>query len=106
MSTEPYDHAPPSPLTPFGRWGILFVAFFGWFFAGFQLAISSIVMRDAAVDLLPAGTLESEIGHWFGLLTAAFLFGAAAGGYLFGLIGDRIGRARAMAASLNTKGGR
>jgi len=100
MSNEPHEHDALPQLTSFDRWAILFVAFFGWFFAGFQLAISSIVMRDAAVDLLPDKSLESDIGHWFGLLTAAFLFGAAAGGYLFGLIGDRIGRARAMAASI------
>lgn len=99
MSTDTLEQESP-PLTSFGRWAILFVAFFGWFCAGFQLSISSVVMPVAAADLLPPGTPEQEIGHWFGLLTAAFLFGAAAGGYVFGLIGDRIGRARAMAASI------
>jgi MFS transporter, SHS family, sialic acid transporter len=64
------------------------------------MAITSIVMRVAAADLLPPGTEEGEIGKWFGWLVCAFLFGAASGGYLFGLVGDRVGRARAMAASI------
>ena len=43
---------------------------------------------------------EGILGQWFGWLVCAFLFGAASGGYLFGIIGDRIGRAKAMAASI------
>lgn len=43
---------------------------------------------------------EASLSQWFGWLTCAFLLGAAAGGYLFGYIGDRAGRAKAMAASI------
>lgn len=43
---------------------------------------------------------EAVLGQWFGWSVCAFLFGAAAGGYLFGVIGDRLGRAKAMAASI------
>ena len=43
---------------------------------------------------------EASLSQWFGWLTCAFLLGAAAGGYLFGVVGDRIGRAKAMAASI------
>ncbi|REJ72268.1 MAG: MFS transporter [Planctomycetota bacterium] len=92
-------NAPP-PLSPTAKYLILFVAFFGWFFAGVHMSITSLVMRVAAADLLPAGASEGAIGEWFGWYVCAFLFGAAAGGYLFGLIGDRIGRSRAMATSI------
>jgi MFS family permease len=68
-------------------------------FAGMQLAVSSLVMRDAVKDLLDTHD-ENVIGFWFGMLIAAFLFGAATGGYLLGWLGDRIGRARAMALSI------
>jgi predicted MFS family arabinose efflux permease len=64
------------------------------------MAITSVVMRVAVADLLPAGSAEGQIGQWFGWLVCAFLFGAAAGGYLFGIIGDRMGRSKAMAASI------
>lgn len=83
-----------------GRYAIVVVAFLGWFFAGVHMAITSIVMRVAAADLLPVDAGEGEIGKWFGWLVCAFLFGAASGGYLFGLVGDRVGRAKAMAASI------
>ena len=43
---------------------------------------------------------EAVLGGWFGWLICAFLFGAAAGGFLFGFVGDRYGRAKAMAGSI------
>ena len=43
---------------------------------------------------------EASLSQWFGWLTCAFLLGAALGGYLFGVAGDRIGRAKAMAGSI------
>ena len=79
---------------------MLSVAFLGWMCAGMHMSINSIVMRVATADLLPAGAEEGEIGQWFGWLICAFLFGAATGGYLFGYVGDRVGRAKAMAASI------
>ena len=39
---------------------------------------------------------------WFCAITAMFLVGAATGGVLFGWLGDRIGRVRAMSASILT----
>ncbi|MCA9026248.1 MAG: MFS transporter [Planctomycetaceae bacterium] len=79
---------------------VLFVSFFGWGLAGIHLGITSLVMRVATADLLPSTATEAEIGEWFGWLVCAFLFGAAAGGYLFGLYGDRYGRAKALAMSI------
>ena len=81
------------------RYNILFAAFLGWLLAGVQLAVASVVMRDAAKDLLGTGN-ESNFGQWFGWLTSSFMFGAAAGGYLLGWIGDRSGRRTAMAIAI------
>lgn len=90
----------PNALSTGACYLILIVAFLGWGFAGCHMAITSIVMRVAVSDLLPPGTAEGVIGQWFGWLVCAFLFGAAAGGYLFGVIGDRAGRKAAMAISI------
>ncbi len=38
--------------------------------------------------------------RWFGWIVCAFLFGAATGGWLFGRLGDRVGRAKALAVSM------
>lgn len=86
-------------LSPFGCILVLVTAFLGWMFAGMHLAISSLVMRVAAKDLLGSAD-EGQVGQWFGWLICAFLFGAALGGLLLGKVGDRYGRGRAMALSI------
>lgn len=68
------------------------------------MSISSLSMRSAAMDLLNSRD-ESLVGSWFAWYTCAFLFGAAAGGFLFGWVGDRFGRARALALSMLCYGG-
>ena len=40
--------------------------------------------------------------EWFGVIMAMFLIGAATGGVVFGWLGDRIGRVRAMSLSILT----
>jgi MFS family permease len=41
-----------------------------------------------------------QTSQWFAWYNAAFLFGAATGGFVFGLIGDRAGRVKALGASI------
>lgn len=49
-----------APLTMSGRYIILVCAFLGWFFCGFHMAITSMAMRPAAIDLLgKAGQIDS-----------------------------------------------
>ncbi len=81
------------------RYWVLIIVFLGWMFAGVQLAVVSIVMRDAVKDLLGVAD-EADYGRWFGWLTAAFMFGAAFGGYGLGWAGDRFGRKYAIVWSI------
>jgi MFS family permease len=104
----------------------LTAALLGWLFDGAEMGVFSMVGRRAIADLLgyskpilasaneTAGTTlstvlqytkptleqENEIAMAFGVIIAVFLVGAAAGGVLFGWLGDRIGRVRAMSLSV------
>ncbi|HTM78843.1 MAG TPA: MFS transporter, partial [Devosia sp.] len=79
----------------------LAAALLGWMFDGAEMGIFSMVGRSAVKDLMQT-TDEGEIGRWFNVVIACFLVGAAAGGVLFGWLGDRIGRVRAMTLSVLT----
>jgi SHS family sialic acid transporter-like MFS transporter len=83
------------------QWFVLAAAFLGWMFDGLEMGIFPIVARPALQELL--GTqADQQVGPWMGYITALFLLGAAAGGLLFGWLGDKFGRVRAMVASIVT----
>lgn len=84
-----------------GRWMALAAALLGWMFDGAEMGVFSMVGRSALLDLLPSSR-EEETGLWFGIIMAGFLVGAATGGVLFGWLGDRIGRVKAMTLSVLT----
>lgn len=85
------------------QWLVLLAALLGWMFDGFEMGLFPLVARPALQDLLGLGLAdEKEVGRWFGVITAGFLVGAATGGVLFGWLGDRIGRVRAMTLSVLT----
>ncbi len=103
-----------------GQWLALAAALLGWMFDGFEQGILPPLARPALVELLdltdearlaatasdPATRdaaiirIDRAVGDWNGRITAAFLIGAALGGWLFGWLGDRVGRVRAMALSV------
>lgn len=84
-----------------GRWLALLAALLGWAFDGFEMGIFALVAQPALGALLPDPS-EGAIGRWYGLIQAGFLVGAATGGVLFGWLGDRFGRVRAMILSILT----
>ena len=83
------------------RWLVLTAAFLGWMFDGYEMGLFPVVARPALKQLL-AGAGDGAVGHWMGIATAAFLVGAALGGAVFGWLGDRLGRVRAMGLSILT----
>src|ERR1043166_6576105 len=83
----------------FGKWMALLAALLGWLFDGLEMGLFPLVPGPALADLQgPPG----EVVHWIGIITAFFLIGAATGGVLFGWLGDRLGRVRAMMLSVLT----
>lgn len=107
---SPLDSPPPAgsrvepELSRALRWWVLVAAFAAWLFAGVQMSVTPLIAHSATKSFLvtadspevPKGVLTD----WFARYNATFLFGAAAGGILFGWIGDRFGRAKALAASV------
>jgi MFS family permease len=90
-----------------GRWLALTAALLGWMFDGFEMGLFPVVHRPALIELLgldeaPKEVTTRAVGAWYAYITAAFLVGAATGGVLFGWLGDRIGRVRAMSLSILT----
>lgn len=112
MSTKsPADSVPSAtrPITKAGAWMALTAALLGWMFDGAEMGVFSLVGRPALQDLmgkqavfaqLPKVEQEQHVALWLGVITALFLVGAATGGVLFGWLGDRIGRVRAMTFSV------
>ncbi|MFO0797105.1 MAG: MFS transporter [Gemmataceae bacterium] len=88
------------PLSPPRRGVVLGAAFLAWLFAGLEISLFVLVHRQLAFELLGPDTPEPVVVRWFAWFQAAFLFGAAAGGWLFGDLGDRAGRTRALAAGV------
>ncbi len=78
---------------------MLVAAFLGWMFDGLQQGVMPLVGRPALQDLLRVED-DQQIALWMGGITALFLIGAAAGGVVFGWLGDRFGRVRAMVWSI------
>jgi MFS family permease len=79
---------------------VLLAAFLGWMFDGLEMGIFPQVARPSLTDLLGAAASEGNIGWWHQTIDALFLLGAALGGLVFGWLGDKIGRVRAMSASI------
>jgi MFS family permease len=82
----------------------LAAALLGWMFDGFEMGMFPLVGANALHELLPQGAedLAAVANGWFGVIMAVFLIGAATGGVLFGWLGDRVGRVRAMSLSILT----
>jgi MFS transporter, SHS family, sialic acid transporter len=100
VDTKPTSSVPAPPVVSAkAQWMCLIAAFLGWMFDGMEMGIFPLVARPALQDLLGASG-DALIGTWMSYVTALFLVGAALGGLVFGWLGDRVGRVRAMTASI------
>lgn len=94
------DDRPIVALTRNQRLAILLAAFLGWMFAGLEISLFVLIHRQMTSELIGPKLPQQVETQWFAWYQAAFLFGAATGGWLFGWLGDRVGRTRAMGWSV------
>lgn len=82
------------------HWFVLIVAALGWLFDTMDQQLFNLARVPAMNELLAPspGELPSrdDVSFYGGIATAVFLLGWATGGLFFGILGDRIGRARTM----------
>jgi MFS family permease len=89
----------PGPSGPWWRelnsyhWFVFAVAALGWLFDCLDQQLFTLSRGPAMKALLPPG---SDPLLWGGYATSIFLAGWATGGLVFGMLGDRIGRAKTM----------
>src|SRR5438477_1999060 len=70
-------------------------AWLGWTFDGLDMHLYVLVAAPFVAELLGATTTtDPRVGRYGSIIQGAFLFGWALGGGFFGMIGDRLGRAR------------
>jgi MFS family permease len=82
------------------QWFVFTVASLGWLFDTMDQQLF-ILARISAVrsllHVLPGDTrMDAEVDWYSGVATTTFMIGWALGGFFFGVLGDKIGRARTM----------
>ena len=85
-------------MTPY-QWWVLALATLGWLFDSMDQQLFVLARTPALRQLLP-DIGEAELGSYAGYATSIFIVGWASGGLVFGLFGDRWGRARTMSLTI------
>ena len=82
------------------HWFVLVVASLGWLFDTMDQQLFNLARRPAIAELLSAHSgspaAAGAIAEYAGYATMIFMMGWASGGVFFGILGDRIGRAKTM----------
>ncbi len=79
---------------------VLLATWLGWLFDGFDSSLYPLVANSALSEII--GQDNADFGYLAAKALAIFLFGWALGGIIFGFIGDRFGRAKALSYSILT----
>ncbi len=78
------------------HWFVLIVASLGWLFDTMDQQLFNLARRPAIAELLGQRATPAAIAEYAGYATTIFMIGWATGGVFFGILGDRIGRAKTM----------
>ena len=81
------------------QWYVFVLAAFGWLFDCFDQQIFTMSRSITMRDLLPQADTLTQTTYG-GYATSIFMLGWATGGLIFGMMGDRWGRAKTMALTI------
>src|SRR5438477_9852007 len=85
------------------QWKSGLAAWLGWLFDGLDMHLYTLVAAPFVAALLGLADPGDPRVRWYGSwIQAAFLLGWALGGSLFGRLGDRLGRSRALCLTILT----
>ncbi len=84
------------------QWKSGLAAWLGWFFDGLDLHLYTIVAIPFVAQLLAMDKQSAEVSEKSSWIQASFLIGWALGGGIFGRVGDRLGRSRALMFTILT----
>lgn len=76
------------------HWFVLIVCTLGWLFDCGDQQIFNLARKPAVAELLQVAPNDPLVAEWAGYATSLMLIGWATGGIIFGIMGDRIGRAK------------
>jgi MFS family permease len=82
------------------HWFVLIVCTLGWMFDCFDQQLFNLARKTAITSLLHVEEGDPIIEQFSAIATSALLIGWATGGILFGILGDRIGRAKTIIFTL------
>ena len=78
------------------HWFVLAIASSGWMFDTMAQQLFNLARRPAMIELLGPGASDAMVSEQAGYSTMIFMVGWALGGVVFGILGDRLGRAKTM----------
>jgi MFS family permease len=78
------------------HWFVLTVCTLGWVFDTMGQQLFNVVRKPAIAALLGTAADNPNVDWYGGIATSLMLIGWATGGIIFGILGDKIGRARTM----------
>jgi MFS family permease len=82
------------------HWFVFIVAALGWLFDTMDQQLFNLSRTPAMADLLASAPDSDRVKLWGGITTMIFMIGWATGGIIFGVVGDRLGRARTMVLTI------
>jgi len=82
------------------HWFVLSVATMGWMFDTMAQQLFNLARNPAIRDLLGPHASAGTVAEQAGFSTSIFMMGWATGGVLFGVLGDRVGRAKTMTLTI------